>query len=112
MVPPEVPELGGSGVAVEGGAKGIALVTRTGDTSQPLTVNYKVKGAAVAGVDYKKLPGSVTIPAGAVKAKVKVKPIDGSPSAGVLKLKIQLLPSTDGSYLVGTGTVKLKLIGK
>ncbi len=103
--------LGGTGGAVEGGANGIIVVTRTGDTSLPLTVLYKTKGAAQAGVDYKKLPGAVTIPAGAVKAKIKVKPIDGSPNASTLKIKLQLLPSTDGGYVVGTGTVKLKLIG-
>ena len=103
--------LGGSGVAVEGGANGVIVVSRTGDTSAPLTVSYKTKGAAVAGVDYKKLPGSVTIPAGAVKAKIKVKPINGSPNTGTLKIKVQLLAPTDGSYEVGTGTVKIKLVG-
>ncbi len=56
-------------------------------------------------------PAAITIPAGALKAKIKVKPIDGSPNAGTLKLKVQLMPSADGSYSLGTATVKLKLIG-
>ena len=34
------------------------------------------------------------------------------PNVSTLEIKIQLLPSTDGSYVIGTGTVKLKLIGK
>ena len=104
--------VGGSGVAVEGGAKGIAVVTRTGDTSAALTVSYKAKGSAKAGVDYKTLSGTVIIPAGATKAKIKVKPIDGSPNAGTLKIKLVLLAPADGSYTVGTSPIKIKLIGK
>ena len=102
----------GGGVVTEGGAPGLVTITRTGDTSLPLTVAYKVKGPAVAGVDYKKLPGTIIIPAGSAKAKIKVKPINGSPNSGSLKIKIQLVAPTDGSYVVGTGTAKIKLIGK
>ena len=99
------------GGSVEGGAPGVVVVSRTGDPSAALTVTYKGKGAAVAGVDYKKLSGTVTIPAGATKAKIKVKPLAGLAGAGTLKLKLQLVAPGDGSYLVGTGTVKLKLVG-
>ena len=103
---------GGTGEAVEGGANGVVIVTRAStDNSAPLTVSYKVKGAAVAGVDYKKLPGTVTIPAGASKAKIKLKPIKDSPNSSTLKVKFVLLPSSDGSYTIGTGTAKLKLVG-
>ncbi len=108
---PTITAASGNGAVVEGGAAGAIFVSRTGDTSLPLTVSYKAKGAAVAGVDYKKLPGSVIIPAGAVKTKIKVKPLAGLAGAGTLKLKVQLLAPTDGSYVVGTGTAKLKLIG-
>ena len=100
-------------VTVPDGAKGVILFTRTGDTSAPLTVAYKAKGAAVAGVEFKALPGSITIPAGALKAKLKVKTLPGLADAGVLKLKIQLLAPTDDSYALGTtATVKLKLDGE
>ena len=102
--------IGSSGVAVEGGAKGVVLVTRTGDTSQPLTVSYKTKGSAVAGVDYKPLSGSVIIPVGAVKAKIKVKAIDGSPNTGTRKVKFVLLPDSDNNYVVGTSRVKIKIL--
>ena len=63
-------------------ANGVVLVTRTGDTTAPLTVFYKAKGSAKAGMDYKPLPGQVTIPAGSPKAKIKIKAINGSPNAG------------------------------
>ena len=56
--------------------------------------------------------GTVTIPAGQVKAKIKVKPINGSPNASTLKLKVQLLPPVGTVYTLGTATAKLKLIGK
>ena len=104
----------GTGIAVEGGARGSVIVTRTGgDVSTPLAVSYKAGGAARRGVDYKALPGTVTIPAGAARAKIKIKPIDGSPDAGTLKVKLTLLPSTDGSYVVGTVfRAKIKIVGK
>ena len=103
---------GGTGVAAEDGARGVVLVTRTGDLSLPLTITYRPKGSARMGVDYKALPGVVTIPAGAAKTKIKIKPIDGSPDAGTLKVKIIVQPAADGSFVVGTGTAKIKLIGR
>ena len=93
---------GGNGMAVEGGAKGKVIITRTGDTSTALTVNYKAKGPAKAGVDYKALSGSVTLPVGAATAKIKIKPISGSPDHGTLKIKLVLKPAADGSYEVGS----------
>jgi len=55
---------------------GAFRITRTGTTTQPLTVNYAVTGTADNGVDYTTLPGSVIIPVGATTADVVVKPID------------------------------------
>ncbi len=63
----------GAGEAIEGGGAGKALVQRTGDTTLPLTVLYKVEGSAKPGVEYQPLSGSVIIPAGASRAyKVKL----------------------------------------
>ena len=62
-------------------------------------------------MDYKPLPGVVTIPAGAAGAKVRVRPIAGSPNAGTLRLKVALAAPSDGSYAVGSGVAKIKLIG-
>ena len=101
----------GDGDAVEGGEAGKAAVHRTGDTSAALTVYYKVAGGAQAGVDYKALTGSVTIPAGAAQAKVKIKPIDNTAVDGTRVAKIKLKPATDGSYTLGTAAVaKIKII--
>ncbi len=101
----------GDGDAVEGGEAGKAAVHRTGDTTTALTVYYKVTGAAQAGVDYKALGGTVTIPAGAAQVKVKIKPIDNTVVDGTRVAKIKLKPAPDGSYTLGTATTaKIKII--
>ncbi len=99
-----------------GPANGSFTVTRTGDTSASLTVQYTVAGTAAASTDYVPLPGSVTIEAGSSAAVVVVTPIDdtayesnetvvltltanaaayglGSPSAGTVTIVSNDLPS-------------------
>lgn len=93
----------GSSLLTEGGAKGKALITRSGDISADLTVNYKLKGSAVNGVDYQQLPTSVTIPAGASSVKVKIKPEDDGTVRGPRSVKVQLLAAPAGEYSLGTG---------
>ena len=98
------------GTAVVGGANGKIIILRTGDTSLPLTISYKVKGSAVQGVDYKPLAGTVTILAGSTKAKLKIKPL-ADPVAGTRKVKLRLLPASDGSYLLGDpSAAKIKVV--
>ena len=60
---------------------GTFLITRTGDTTLPLTVYYSLAGTttagavpAIHGVDYEALPGVVQIPAGATSASVTIIP--------------------------------------
>ncbi len=57
------------------------LVSRSGDTSQPLTVYYAVAGTsggttatALHGVDYESLPGVLTIPAGQASGAITIIP--------------------------------------
>ena len=91
----------GDGLAMAGGEKGKVLVRRTGDTSAALTVRYKVKGSAAPGVDYKPVSGSVTIPAGAGQAKIKIKPIDHARRTARASPQVKLLPGMDGGYTPG-----------
>lgn len=56
--------------------KGGFMFKRTGDISVSLTVRYAVSGTAKAGIDYKSLSGTVTIPAGKNSVKVQVVPLD------------------------------------
>ncbi|MGH6690241.1 MAG: S8 family serine peptidase, partial [Gammaproteobacteria bacterium] len=59
-----------------GPANGMFSVSRTGDTSIALNVQYTVGGTAVAGTDYVSLPGTAKIDAGSSTATVMVTPID------------------------------------
>ena len=43
---------------------GVIRVQRTGDTTNPLTVNLSIGGTATNGTDYTTVPTTVTIPAG------------------------------------------------
>jgi hypothetical protein len=51
-------------------------VTRTGDNTAALVVNYRVFGTARPGVDYTTLPGSVTISAGQDSATITLAALD------------------------------------
>jgi len=55
---------------------GVFTLTRDGDASAPLTVQYVVGGTAAAGSDYQVLPGTVLFAAGAATATITVVPID------------------------------------
>ena len=59
-----------------GPISGAFTVSRTGDTSTSVTVQYTVGGTAVAASDYTPLTGEVTIEAGLSTAAVQVAPID------------------------------------
>jgi hypothetical protein len=52
---------------------GKCVITRTGATSKPLTVYYRVSGTARSGIDYRKLAGKITIPKGKASASCYVK---------------------------------------
>jgi hypothetical protein len=54
----------------EGGPPAAFVVGRLGETSQPLTVFYRLSGTASNGLDYTNLPGAVVIPAGASSTRV------------------------------------------
>ena len=55
---------------------GVFLVTRSGNTSQPLKVYYGLSGGALHGNDYAPLNGEVIIPAGAKNAPIVITPYD------------------------------------
>lgn len=57
-------------------APGLFRITRSGPTTEPLVVAVEYEGTATAGVDYPRLPGSVTIAAGSSEADLRVEPLD------------------------------------
>jgi hypothetical protein len=86
--------------ATEAGDTGTFTFTRTGDLTNALTVEYTESGTAIHGVDYVRLPGAVTIPAGQATATVTIVPLEdniGEPSQTVI---MQIRSKT--TYLVGT----------
>ncbi|MBJ6760747.1 PKD domain-containing protein [Myxococcaceae bacterium JPH2] len=64
------------GTAAEPSDPGVFTVTRTGPTTDPLTVLVSVSSTATAGSDYQALPTSVVIPAGSASATLTVQPVD------------------------------------
>jgi kumamolisin len=85
---------------VFGPTPGQFTVTRTGDTSNSLAVNYSIAGSAVAGTDYIPLSGTVTIPAGQTSAGVAVIPI--SDSSATSRPVVQLTLSAGSTYTLGS----------
>jgi len=85
---------------------GLFTVTRTGDTSQPLTVPYALSGTAMSGVDYQALSGTVTIPAGSTSATIQVTPISTLVTA--TKTVIATIPSSS-SYSLGSSSATVTI---
>ncbi len=83
-----------------GPTAGTFTVTRSGDTSSPLTMNYTVGGTATNGFDYDPLSGSVTISSGSPTATISVMPIDDSLVEGNETVVATLL--SDPAYTVGS----------
>ncbi len=84
------------------GVPGEFLITRTGDTSQELQVNYSIRGTAENGKDYQQIASHIIIPEGNSSAKIPIKAIaddDKGIKTVLLSLENQ---SNDAQYMVGT----------
>lgn len=75
-------------------APGGFRITRSGATEQPLTVYYSTSGSASAGRDFKRLPGSVTIPTGQDSAIILVEPLTNTISDGAATVTLTLRSNT------------------
>lgn len=80
LVPAALPAVNvtarGAGAYESGPTSRFFYIRRSGDTSEPLVVNYVVGGKAKAGVDYQPIGSAVTIAAGSWLRRVEVVPID------------------------------------
>jgi uncharacterized delta-60 repeat protein len=93
-------------------AKGKFLLTRTGDLSRDLYVDYTVQGSAVGGQDYQTLKGRRIIKAGKASAKIKIKPVGeryGQVAAGKATIKLTLMPGSDYSVTAPT-SARVKIL--
>ena len=75
-------------------------VYRTGKTDSALTVYYDIAGTASNGIDYVRLPGTVTIPAGHRDARIVVIPQKDSLREGREQVVLTLRAVT--GYTLGT----------
>ncbi len=89
-----------SSVLENGASNLVYTFTRTGATTNPLTVNYAINGTATNGSDYGLIGSSVTFAAGSATATVTVDPTGDA----VLEPdeSVSLTLSADPAYLIGT----------
>jgi hypothetical protein len=90
----------------DGQVPGLFTLTRDVLIDSALTVHYTVGGTAVAGVDYRALPGSVTFQPGQTDVTIMVLPIGGS---GDKLLTLTLAP--DAAYLLGRSSGTVAIVG-
>ncbi len=96
-------------VATEAGpTSGVFTVTRTGDTTQPQTLQYTVGGTASPVADYAALTGSVTIAAGDGSATIVVTPVDDLVTEPIETVIVSVVP--DPSYLLGSSGATVTIV--
>ncbi len=89
-----------SAAAEAGNDPGVFVISRTGATTQALTVQLGLTGSALQGVDFATIPAQVTIPAASDFATVVITPINdgiGEP-AQTARLYIR----AESTYVIGT----------
>lgn len=94
--------------ASETGSAGEFSISRSGDTSNPLTVDFTVTGTAVGGEDYTNITTSVTLAAGEASTNFTINPIDDSVAEFTENVLVTITPSTN--YLVGTASASVLII--
>jgi hypothetical protein len=93
---PRVSIVASDPIATEGGDDpGGFTVTRTGDTSNALTVNYTITGTASNGVDYTALTGTVQIPANQASAPITITPTNDTLPEGNESVTLTLVAGTN-----------------
>lgn len=85
--------LTGKSVLVETKKSAKLKLTRTGDTSGPLSVAYTVGGTATSGVDFVELPGTLDFAAGRKSATLLVRPIADALDDGGETIELTLVPN-------------------
>ncbi len=76
------------------------FIRSSGDSNSPVTVNYTIAGTATPGTDYLPLPGSITIPAGEIAAKLLVVPTGNPLPTDRATVVLNLTPAAD--YITGS----------
>ncbi len=91
-----------AGAAETGLDPAVFTITRAGDTSAALTVNYTLGGSGSNGADYTVSPAPLVIPAGAGTATLTITPIDDSASERDETVTLDL--NASALYILGSST--------
>ncbi|BCU13925.1 SBBP repeat-containing protein [Microcystis aeruginosa] len=89
-------------VTEDGTSNLIYTFTRTGSTTNPLTVNFSVGGTATNGTDYASIPTGITFAAGLSTATVTVNPTNDTAVENNETVALTLTSGT--GYTIGTAT--------
>ncbi|XWK89532.1 MAG: esterase-like activity of phytase family protein [Phormidium sp.] len=81
---------------------GTFRITRTGSSTNALTVNYTVGGTATNGTDYHNLTGTATIAAGQSFVDVTITPVDDTAVEGSENVTLTL--AANANYILGANT--------
>ena len=109
VVPAIVSVFASAPVAAETGpASGAFTLTRNGDTSLALPINFAVTGTAANGSDYQTLTSPVTIPPGASSVVIPVVPIDDSVAEPVETVVLTL--TSGAAYIVEGAPATVSII--
>ncbi|CCI23897.1 conserved hypothetical protein [Microcystis aeruginosa PCC 9809] len=89
-------------VTEDGTSNLIYTFTRTGSTTNPLTINYSIGGTATNGTDYASIPTGITFAAGLSTATVTVNPTNDTAVENNETVALTLASGT--GYTIGTAT--------
>jgi Ca2+-binding RTX toxin-like protein len=92
------------------GAPALFKVTSVNNNSVPLTFDYTIGGTATNGVDYTKLTGTATIPAGQTSVDISVKPIDDSLPEGNENVTLTLASGASYNTDAAKSTASITII--
>jgi len=91
----------------EQGAGGFKI-SRSGTGKLPLVVRYTIRGTATAGIDFKAVPETASIPPGESSVVVKIDPVPDKALEGKESVTLSLMPGTssgspavDSAYRLG-----------
>ena len=92
------------------GIVGTFLLTRTGDLSEALPIEFTITGSAKPGVDFQALSTSKTLQAGKASKRIHIQAVDESGKAIEKKtVKLTLEPSPGNYQTASTAPAKVKI---
>jgi hypothetical protein len=115
VVPPPPPPPGSISLAPgvtpqeAGPVAGTFVLSRGGETTQALTVNYTVSGTATPGTDYTELSGTATFGVGESQAIIEVPTLDDTDVDGGETIEVTIAAPT-GLTIAGDATQSLTIL--